>query len=441
MDFFISCLRFFGRFHVEMWLCSTLFLFCCEKRSYFWIRYIFSSALFLSLPYLLPRAEGENIYYWSYLQIGEWINLSWILFYLLDWILLFFLFRFSIHETFFFSSASYTMQHLMKRIIFLICSIFSLPIGSGLTYYILSTSMLFPILFFDYWFFVRRMKKGQHINTNNLFIIGISVVTVFLFCFLSNYNDLYSRDNISLKITTSFTDSLILILLFGIYEQSKSKREKEEMTKMLHEKQEDMIFSKKNIDLINMKAHDLKHQLEALKSLPGREQDSHIAEIEKEIINYDLVCQSKSEPLNIVLTKKALYCQKHNIKINYMVEDEPLSFIVDVDLYTMMGNILDNAIEALLKIPEKEKRIIYLTIKKKNQFLSIHEANAFDGELKLQNGLPLTTKENKDYHGIGLKSILYLSKKYNGNMTLSEEDGIFNLDILFPITTEEKQTE
>ncbi len=205
------------------------------------------------------------------------------------------------------------------------------------------------------------------------------------------------------------------------------------MARMLHEKEEDMVFSKKNIEMINMKTHDLKHQIDALRDMEADNRNERLDEIEKEINFYDNVAHTSNEVINVVVTKKSLYCQKHGIKINYYLDDGDISFIDDVDLYTMLGNIIDNAIEALLKVSDKEKRIIYFKVLRKNDFLSITEENYASQKLVFQNGFPITSKEDKAYHGIGLKSIDFLAKKYHGNMTMECQGDMFRLCILIPI--------
>ena len=63
--------------------------------------------------------------------------------------------------------------------------------------------------------------------------------------------------------------------------------------------------------------------------------------------------------------------------------------------------------------------------------LNIH--NSFEGNLMFENGLPKTTKKDEIFHGYGMKSIKMIVEKYDGNLTVAVKDGIFNLDILFPL--------
>lgn len=107
----------------------------------------------------------------------------------------------------------------------------------------------------------------------------------------------------------------------------------------------------------------------------------------------------------------------------------------DSDIYAMFGNILDNAIEATKTVTEEEKRIISLTIGTTGDLLLIDSQNYYAGEIRFVDGLPQTSKENKEYHGFGTRSIKTLTEKYGGDLKISAENGIFRLSIMLPIPT------
>ena len=92
---------------------------------------------------------------------------------------------------------------------------------------------------------------------------------------------------------------------------------------------------------------------------------------------------------------------------------------------------MDNALESVIKIQEKEKRVINLSVKAVNNMLFIQSENYYTGELQFEEGLPLTTKEDADWHGFGLKSIKMIVQKYGGELSMHAEDGVFHLSILF----------
>lgn len=152
----------------------------------------------------------------------------------------------------------------------------------------------------------------------------------------------------------------------------------------------------------------------------------------KLIGDYDASFDTGSSALDIIITKKSRECNRHQIKLTCLVDGRKLSFIEEIDLYALFGNIIDNAIEASRKIEDKSKRLISLSAVKKEGFVMIHESNYFVGNLKMQNGIPMTTKHDTNYHGYGIKSIKMLCDKYDGNLKISTEDNIFNIDLIFP---------
>ena len=108
-----------------------------------------------------------------------------------------------------------------------------------------------------------------------------------------------------------------------------------------------------------------------------------------------------------------------------------------MDIYTLLGNALDNAIEAVSKYKEIEKRVVSLTISAKESFLCIQTNNYYEGKLEFKDGLPISTKKrNRAYHGFGMKSMKHLSEKYGGTMVASLDNGIFMLQIVLPIPKE-----
>lgn len=104
----------------------------------------------------------------------------------------------------------------------------------------------------------------------------------------------------------------------------------------------------------------------------------------------------------------------------------------DIDIYSLFANVLDNAIEAVSAL-DGQKRMIELTVRRVNGFLSVHAENCYEGELSMKNGLPLTTKDDKNRHGFGTLSIRHTVKKYGGDVAVTAEDGIFSVDMIVPL--------
>ena len=110
-----------------------------------------------------------------------------------------------------------------------------------------------------------------------------------------------------------------------------------------------------------------------------------------------------------------------------------IDFMHAMDICSIFVNALDNAIEAVVKIKKKEKRLIHVTVSKFKSFVMIHIENCYDGILEMDNGDFITTKKNKEGHGYGIKSIAYTVERYGGVIDAKANDSWFELKILIPI--------
>ena len=103
------------------------------------------------------------------------------------------------------------------------------------------------------------------------------------------------------------------------------------------------------------------------------------------------------------------------------------------DIYSLFGNAIDNAIEAVCKIEDPARRIIGMTVKGSRGMITAHVENYFTGPLRFAQDLPVTTKADDRYHGFGTRSIRYIVNKYGGWVSMKAEGDIFNLNILLPV--------
>ena len=103
-----------------------------------------------------------------------------------------------------------------------------------------------------------------------------------------------------------------------------------------------------------------------------------------------------------------------------------------MDIYSLFGNLLDNAIHAVQEL-EDERRIISLTIKQRGELLSINSYNCYTGDMVIQDGVPVTSGDPK-YHGFGTKSMVAIVNKYGGTVSFQARDGVFNLNMLFSLS-------
>ena len=191
---------------------------------------------------------------------------------------------------------------------------------------------------------------------------------------------------------------------------------------------------KENSDMINRKCHDLKHQIEIIRlEKDEKKRESYLSEMESMVRNFKSDIVTGNGVLDTILTNKNTYCIRHDIEFTCIADGKLLSFLETLDICSIFGNALDNAIECVEKISNKDKRLIRLNISSKNSFLFICIENYCEYEVDFSQDIPDTTKKDKDYHGYGLKSIQYTAEKYGGTMTLQEKNNWFTMRILIPM--------
>lgn len=302
-----------------------------------------------------------------------------------------------------------------------------------------------------YKFFVKRVKKHDGLTVPEdkaTFIANMIIILVFSCVFdlisvvlqwIIPKISVYVELTLLSKLLSYFCILLellfcviLFIIQFDAYKNKKLQREKALVIQMATEKRKQYRLSKENIDIIKQKAHDLKYQMLALEAASEEERKKMIAEIKDAVMIHNGILETNNEVLNIILTEKNLYCLRHNIRFSNMVYTTEVDFINVIDLYTMIGNALDNSIECVNHFQNDDKKTINFSIDKVGQFLSIITENYYEGELLMKDGLPVTLKDDKTYHGIGLKSIKMLANRYNGDIRVSTEDDVFTLQILIP---------
>ena len=201
-----------------------------------------------------------------------------------------------------------------------------------------------------------------------------------------------------------------------------------------HKEQYEMAAE--NVELINRKCHDLKHQISALKfMLDESARKDYIRELERSVMIYDSEVKTGNEILDTILTEKSLVCEAKQIQLSCVADGEALSFMDAVDVYTIFGNAIDNAIESVSQLPDPGMRGISLLVTRKGDMGMIQTENYYESQSDLSEGLPSTTKQTEPgYHGFGLKSIRYTAEKYGGFMTIETANSIFLLRVVLPVT-------
>lgn len=299
---------------------------------------------------------------------------------------------------------------------------------------------LFGLLFLIERYLEKDIEE-LNVTRRELLVVVIVAAAVFGMSNLSylDRNGLFSgRFAMDIFIIRTLVDLSGMAVLYAYHIQVKEMQlrlEKDALRNIMEMQYKNYQLSRESIDVVNQKYHDLKHQINLLRSQAdvGKTKD-YLDKMEHEIKVYETQNKTGNRILDAVLTNKSMVCQKREIELKVILEGQSLSFMDDMDISALFGNILDNAIESASRQKEKEKRLIWLYVSREKKFVRIRTENYCDEKIRFRNGMPVTTKKDKRLHGYGMKSICATVEKYGGSTVARQRDNWFELKILIPVS-------
>lgn len=177
--------------------------------------------------------------------------------------------------------------------------------------------------------------------------------------------------------------------------------------------------------------HDLKNHLLVLQAQSGngREVQNSITALQDQITEYENYYHTGNDFLDMVIRDKARAARKKQIDFSAAVSFADSAFIDPLDISTIFGNALDNAIEASEKLP-KESRLITIKARRIRDMLVITVEN---NTLPASSAFRETTKDDPFLHGFGLSNIQKAVERYGGECSIKADNEMFTLKILIPV--------
>lgn len=178
--------------------------------------------------------------------------------------------------------------------------------------------------------------------------------------------------------------------------------------------------------------HDMNNHIGIIKGLSDNNDydllNEYINEIYSTVDDANTFIFVENQPLQILLNSKISKAKQKNIRMETEIEVNEIK-ISDKDMCALLGNIIDNAIEATNKM--NENKYVQLTIKEKNNTCFIHCENTYAEAPVIVDGKFITSKRASLEHGIGTENIKSIVEKYNGTFDYSIDE-LFTLNILIP---------
>lgn len=276
-----------------------------------------------------------------------------------------------------------------------------------------------------------NIKKGIEVSTSYwVSILAISLSSLYIVVTLvdSQLEPFKSSIIISLLF-------LIIVFIFYLYDGLKSaakmKIEKSILEQEKRHYANEFQLMKSSVENTATLKHDMANHIGAIGSLLNKNEVSKALDYIGKLQEYGNLNNKHVESGNLVIDSILNYKLERAKAIDSVINTNiriPSDLELEsFDMTSILGNLLDNSIEALGKL--KENKALWVSIKYERGLLIISIKNTFDGNISQGKDRLLTLKYDKENHGLGLKNIETTLEKYNGLLKYSHMDNVFRADI------------
>ena len=425
-------------FFFEMLLSYIPFIRCFKLRRFAWVRvplcliacYCFSH--FVPLQIGTSTQAGWLAYstFW-YVAVAACLCISLKICCKCTWI-----------NAIFFGISVYAVQHIFFRIKFTyeyIYRLYSIRLTwlNYLSYWLAMGLTLLGC----YILLTRRYTLEPNFKVENWKVVSVGVVLIIVAVGMSQVVASSTRNyrSISPELFTAVTALSVIscmMILDNMFSNVRNKKTEEDariIRQLWQKDRKQYELAKQHVESVNARYHDMKYMLRALAVSSPEDSKEAVNSMLSSIEEYSSVLKTGNETLDVVLSEKSMQCGRAGIRLACIADGGLLEKMNPVDIYSLFGNALDNAIESLSRVTDEDKKLINLTLNRVGDMAKLHIENYVEVQPRMSGGIPQTTKSDKLSHGFGLKSMQSIVEKYKGTLHFSVRDHIFSVYGIIPL--------
>lgn len=263
-----------------------------------------------------------------------------------------------------------------------------------------------------------------------LFTIISMLVMVFDFTF--------TEDNLNALLFIAFGLVIMNFMVFYLMHYIVKREREIQNSKLIQERTKNQMNIYRNMDnsfeQYKKKIHDYNNQLNCIQGMLANgkniEVQEYIANLTGSLIKDLDTIFTNHAVVDTVINQKYRYAKSKGIMMILKVNDLSALTINEEDLVALLSNILDNAIEACEKV--KSDKVIKFKMIAENEQILISTQNPLSGSIDITDNRVVTSKSNKEEHGIGLLNVSSIVDKYDGVYAIKSEKGWFHISIIIP---------
>ena len=272
------------------------------------------------------------------------------------------------------------------------------------------------------------------IQIKDSIILAAFFLVALVISFLSTFSilNLGKASDLTLYISSAILSAIFMVIFMYakniLYLREQEQRDKVQIAQL---QQQFTYYQEKMKDEERVRSiyHDLKNHLLVMENRQNTEETRQMAEtLRSQIADYEDYVHTGNEFLDIILKDKAAKAREKQIDFSAMVDFHGIDFMEPLDISTIFGNAIDNAIEASENLPEYKRLITVKAERVRDMLLITIENNTQPGN-HLTEG---TTKKDRFVHGFGIPNIKKAVEKYGGQCSFQQEERVYRLKILIP---------
>lgn len=300
----------------------------------------------------------------------------------------------------------------------------AIPVYLGCLFFSIIASVGIYLLFHNY--------RYQLAKRDFAVVFSFEMAVFLLLCSRVSQYDGGAFNRTSEIIVVVLSISFVIVFLYlknNYYLREQEQRDKMQIAQL---QQQYAYYQDKQKDGGRIRSiyHDMKNHLLVLEGSQGTDETRKMAqELRSQIADYENYIHTGNSFLDIIIRDKAEKASEKHIDFSVFIDFGGVDFIEPLDISTLFGNGIDNAIEASEKLPE-DQRVILIKAGQVQNFVSILIENNCSVE---GHTVGHTTKKDKFLHGFGISNMKKAAEKYSGTCTTTQANGKFDLKILLPL--------
>lgn len=299
--------------------------------------------------------------------------------------------------------------------------------------------LLFPPTWFIIYKYLRPLFLYMLENTDKGWFgfctIPLSYYALIYCTLMYNSSNLTDKSSLMIMIPSLMLVFSAYIIILQFFKQSKQQlileNEQTLLKVQVSAAQKHVGALQENQNKTTIYRHDMRHHLNLINAYLTEDNSTaaqkYIIDIEKMIVDSEVKNYCHNYSVNLILSAYLEKAKQEQIAIETQIDLPQKNIVSDMDLCIIFANAIENAINACKHIPSPDHRKLRVLSKIKNDKIFIQLTNSYIDPIIFSNNIPINTENG---HGLGTKSIIAITEKYNGIYSFEVERGLFILRII-----------